>query len=113
MNLQKHLQDLFRPVLAGLGVDPSSYVSMIKPVQDPRYGDYQANFAMPLAKEIKKNPTVIAQTIVAGVKSAYEGSGETGQPLMLDPPEIAGPGFINMRFNREWLAQRVQQMAAD
>ncbi|MFL5241854.1 MAG: arginine--tRNA ligase [Gemmataceae bacterium] len=119
MNLQKHLQELFRPVLAGLGVDPSSYVSMIKPVQDPRYGDYQANFAMPLAKEIKKNPTVIAQTIVAGVKSAYKASGgppasgETGQPLMLDPPEIAGPGFINLRFNREWLAQRVQQMAAD
>ncbi len=106
MNLQKHLQDLFRPVLAGLGVDPSSYVSMIKPAQDARFGDYQANFAMPLAKTLGKKPREVAEAAIAGLPKDVIGA-------VLDPPEIAGPGFINLRFNREWLAQRLQEMAAD
>jgi arginyl-tRNA synthetase len=106
MNLQKHLQNLFQPVIAGLGVDPSSYASMIRPVQDPRYGDYQANFVMALAKEIKKNPRVIADMIVNGLPPEIVGT-------MLEKPEIAGPGFINLTFKREWLAQRLQEMAAD
>jgi arginyl-tRNA synthetase len=106
MNLQKHLQNLFQPVVAGLGVDPLSYASMIRPVQDPRYGDYQANFVMAMAKEIKKNPRVIADAIVAGLPADVVGT-------MLEKPEIAGPGFINLTFKKEWLAQRLQEMAAD
>jgi len=106
MNLQKHLQDLFRPVLAGLGVEPSSYVSMIKPAQDARFGDYQANFAMPLAKTLGKKPREVAEAAIAGLPKDVIGA-------VLDPPEIAGPGFINLRFNREWLAKRLQEMAAD
>jgi arginyl-tRNA synthetase len=106
MNLQKHLQNLFQPVIAGLGVDPSSYASMIRPVQDPRYGDYQANFVMALAKEIKKNPRVIADMIVNAMPPDTIG-------IMLEKPAIAGPGFINLTFKREWLAQQLQEMAAD
>src|SRR5207302_266680 len=30
---------------------------------------------------------------------------------LLEPPEIAGPGFINLRLRRDWLARQVQAMA--
>ncbi len=32
---------------------------------------------------------------------------------MLEPPEIAGPGFINLRFKPEFLAKAMQAMEGD
>ena len=31
----------------------------------------------------------------------------------MDEPEIAGPGFINLKFKKEYLAQSIQLMASD
>jgi len=50
--LQKKLQD----ALTGLVADPAPYAVMLKPAQDARFGDYQANCAMPLAKQLGKKP---------------------------------------------------------
>ncbi len=38
---------------------------MIRPAQDPRFGDYQANCAMPLGKQLGKSPREVADKIVA------------------------------------------------
>jgi arginyl-tRNA synthetase len=98
------LQDRLCAALTGLVDDPAPYVAMLKPTQDPRHGDYQANCAMALAKVWgAKQPREAAQRIVDRI------------PLdaLLEPPAIAGPGFINFRLKNEWLAEQVRLMAVD
>jgi arginyl-tRNA synthetase len=95
------LQDRLRTALTGFVEDPAPYVAMVKPTQDPKHGDYQANCAMPLAKVWNVKPRDAAQRIVDRI------------PLdnVLEQPEIAGPGFINLRLKDEWLAARAREMA--
>src|SRR5262245_13397185 len=103
MNLQTLLQRQFAAALEGVVPDPAQYIALIKPAQDAKFGDYQANLAMPLAKVLGKKPRDVAQDIVNKL------------PLgdMLEPPEIAGPGFINLRFKPEFLARQIQDLAHD
>src|SRR5262249_46965790 len=101
MNLQQFLQQKFEAALTGLASDPAKYAALVKPAQDARYGDYQANCAMPLKNELGRNPVDIAKEIVARL--------DLGDAL--EPPVIAGPGFINLRFESEWLAGQLQAMA--
>ena len=98
MNLLTHLQRLFHGALSGLVADPSPYAAMVKPAQDARFGDYQANCAMSLAKALGKPPRAVAEEIVQHL--------ETGD--VLEVPEIAGPGFINLRLRKEWIADQHQ-----
>src|SRR5258708_39008314 len=101
MNLTRRLQNTFRDCLSGLVTDPAPYAAMVKPAQDARFGDYQANCAMSLAKVLGKPPRVLAQQIVDRL----------GLDDILEKPEIAGPGFINLRLRNDWLATQVQAMA--
>ncbi len=103
MNLLDAIKQHFSPTLAGMVPDPAPYVGMVKAAQDPRHGDYQANAAMSLAKELGQKPRDIAQEIVRRLPAGD----------MLLPPEIAGPGFINFRLQPEWLARQIQVMAKD
>jgi arginyl-tRNA synthetase len=76
---------------------------MVKSSREARHGDYQANCAMPLGKVLSRQPRQVATEIVSRV--------ELGDAL--EAPEIAGPGFINLRFKNAWLAQRLQELAGD
>ena len=51
MNILGTICHRFRPALEALGLeDVTPYLEMIKPSQDPQFGDYQANCAMSLPK---------------------------------------------------------------
>jgi len=97
------LQSRFSSALQPLVGDAAPFVEMIRPSQDPKFGDFQANMAMPLAKKLGKPPREVAQQIV--------------ENLDIDdicaPPEIAGPGFINLRLNNEFLETLLQKAIAD
>jgi arginyl-tRNA synthetase len=103
MNLLQQVQQPFRAALSQLVADPEPYVAMVRAAQDPRFGDYQANCAMSLAKVLGKQPRAVAQEIVERL------------PLgeMLEKPEIAGPGFINVRLRADWLAAQIRRTAGD
>src|SRR3954453_23519657 len=103
MNILHLLQDKFRAALLGLVADVEPSVAMIKPTQDPKHGDYQANCAMSLAKTLGKKPRDIAEDLVNRL--------DLGD--LLEKPEIAGPGFINLRLQAGWLAKQVQAIATD
>ena len=103
MNLSQLLQRRFHDALTGLAPDPAPYAAMVRPAQDPRLGDYQANCAMSLAKLLGRKARDIAQDLVRRL--------DRGD--MLECPQVAGPGFINLRFRSEWLAAGVQKMARD
>jgi arginyl-tRNA synthetase len=103
MNLQNLLQSKFQGALTGLVPDPAPYATLLKAAQRAEHGDYQANCAMPLGKVLGRKPQEVAKEIV----------GRLDLGDMLEPPEVAGPGFINIRIKPEWLAKQLQIAAAD
>ena len=59
MNVLALLQTRFRPALTGLVQDEkkvAELLDMVRPAQDAKFGDYQANFAMPLKKAGTSRP---------------------------------------------------------
>lgn len=103
MHLLQIVQNEFRKALDGLVPDIEPYVAMVRATQDPKHGDYQANCAMALAKALGKKPRDIAQEIADRLPK--DGP--------LEKAEIAGPGFINVRFHDKFLAGAVQAIAKD
>ena len=103
MNVLPLLQARLHDALTGLVPDPAPYAAMVKPAQDARHGDYQANCAMSLGKALGQPPRTIAQTLVERLSLDD----------LLEPPEVAGPGFINLRLRTDWLARQARAMAAD
>jgi len=69
----------------------------------PEFGDFQFNGAMALAKALKKNPREIAGMIVESLDL-------TG---VISKAEIAGPGFINLWLNPEWIADSCGKAQGD
>ncbi len=104
MNLLAQVRSVFEPALAGLVPDRAKlteYLGMVRQA-DPKNGDYQANFAMALAKQLGRKPPEIAQEIVAKLPAND----------LIEAASVAG-GFINVRLKREWLARQARAMAAD
>ena len=83
---------------------------LVAPAQNERFGDYQSNAAMGLAKLVaertgqKTNPRQIAEQIVAKL--------DLGE-MVSENPTIAGPGFINVRLSPAWLAKQLNRIAGD
>lgn len=105
MNLLSELRSLFEPALLAVGADPAKvpdYLGMVKPSADAKHGDYQANFAMPLAKVLGKKPQDVAKEIIDA----------TPTDGVIEPPTVAGPGFINLKLSDAWIAEQVQKIAA-
>ncbi|HEV55905.1 MAG TPA: arginine--tRNA ligase [Phycisphaerales bacterium] len=76
---------------------------LVRLAGDARFGDYQANGVMPLAKELGRPPRDLAQRVVEALRVED----------LCEPPEVAGPGFINLRLRPEFLARRLLDVAAD
>jgi arginyl-tRNA synthetase len=70
---------------------------------DTRFGDYQSNVAMQLAKVRKANPRAVAQEIIGKLDVAD----------LCAPPEIAGAGFINFRLLPAAITAHFTSLAAD
>lgn len=103
MHLPNQFSVRFAEALKTFVEDPSPFASMIRSTNDPKFGDYQANCAMPLSKQIGKNPRELALGIVE----------KLDLDAVCEPPEIAGPGFINLRLKDSFLLQSLRDMLAD
>ena len=75
--------------------------ALLKPTQNPKFGDFQCNAAMPLAKQAGKNPREVAQAIIDAA-AADEVLAKVIEPL--SAASIAGPGFINIALRADALA---------
>jgi arginyl-tRNA synthetase len=96
-NLQDILEQHFTAAIAQVAGVPAEQVDpVIRPAGEARFGDYQCNAALGLARPLQAKPRDVAQRIRAVV-----------EPLLADiaePLEIAGPGFLNIRLKGEFLA---------
>ncbi|MSR56578.1 MAG: arginine--tRNA ligase [Planctomycetaceae bacterium] len=103
MNILNELRTRFQAALAGFCDDPASFAWMVKPAQDTRFGDYQANCAMSLARQKGVKPPELAKQIVDRLEVSD----------LCEAPTIAGPGFINLRLRNDWLRGQMQQLIGD
>jgi len=106
-SIQRQLQQAFRTAIStafGIDADPLVGVS-----QNEKFGDYQSNAAMGLARQIsektgkKTNPRAVAEQIKGALQL-----GPLAQEI-----SIAGPGFINVRLDPIWLAGQLNGVLAD
>jgi len=71
--------------------------AIVRPSTDPKFGDYQANGVMALAKKLKANPRKLAEDVVGNLDLSD----------ICEPLEVAGPGFINLRLKPDYIAKRI------
>ena len=103
MNVLQWLRDRFAEAAEQVDAQGAELASMVQPAQDARFGDYQINAAMPLAKRLGKPPREIAQRLVEALDVSE----------LCEPPEIAGPGFINLRLKPAWLEDELVARETD
>ena len=85
---------------AAFGGDYANADPLIRPSQ---FADFQSNAALPLAKQLGKPPRDIANAIIAHL--------DTGD--ITEPPEISGPGFVNLKLKNEWIAGQATDLLDD
>jgi arginyl-tRNA synthetase len=79
------------------------FPALVMTAANPKFGDYQANGIMAAAKKTGVNPRQLAEQVMAVLNL---------EDICL-PPEIAGPGFINLRLKDEFLTARLLEINAD
>ncbi len=97
MNALAEIRSRFATALEPLVDSTAELMSMIRAANDSKFGDYQANVAMPLGKRLGKPPREIATQIMESVN--LDG--------LCDSMEVAGPGFINLKLDDDWLKSRL------
>ena len=83
--------------------DASDLLEMIRPAQDSKFGDYQANCAMPMKNLVGKSPRQIADEIISKLQIDD----------LCQSVEVAGPGFINLTLDDNWLKAKLTDSLQD
>ncbi|HKU86958.1 MAG TPA: arginine--tRNA ligase [Casimicrobiaceae bacterium] len=68
--------------------DAPASVAIVERPRDAAHGDYATNAALALAKAANRNPRELAAAIAAALGAALR--------EVIEPPQVAGPGFINI-----------------
>ena len=89
---------LQQALVAAFGEDFVGTDPMLAATNNPKFGDYQSNLALSLSKKLGQPPRQVAQAIVDRFESGD----------MFETPQLAGPGFINLRFKASYLSAQLQ-----
>ena len=95
--IELKLQAAVRAILPDADVS----VVLVRPCPDPKFGDYQSNALMSLAKVLKMNPRQLATDTLAKLDVSD----------VCEKIEIAGAGFLNFRLKPAVLAQMLEGAA--
>jgi arginyl-tRNA synthetase len=85
---------------AAFGAEHASADPLIRPSQ---FADFQANVALPLAKRLGRAPREVAADLTRHLDLAD----------MAGPPEVSGPGFINITLRSDWIAAQATSQSGD
>lgn len=77
--------------------------ALLKPTTDDRHGDYQVNAALPLSKKLAKNPRELATAIAV----------ELSKARAIESAVVAGPGFVNLTLDSQWLSEGLTEAVQD
>ena len=82
---------------------PAGFDITVVLAADTRYGDYQSNAAMTLAKQLKTNPRALAQQAADNLDVSD----------LCEKVSIDGPGFLNFTISKETLAKKLAAIRSD
>ncbi|MEM7437464.1 MAG: arginine--tRNA ligase [Myxococcota bacterium] len=77
--------------------------AILRPTQDPKFGDFQINGAMPLGKALGRPPREIAESIAEALRG-HEA---------IERAEVAGPGFVNITLSMGFVESLLGRALAD
>ncbi|HGJ5858913.1 MAG TPA: arginine--tRNA ligase [Arsenophonus nasoniae] len=97
MNIQALLSEKISNALVAAGA-PKGSDAHIRPSTKAQFGDYQANGVMSAAKKIGIPPRQLAEKMLPLLKLENIAS----------KVEIAGPGFINIFLDKQWIAKQIE-----
>jgi len=100
--MKEYLQEKISGALktTGLGNEEIPEIKIERP-RDPSHGDAATNIAMTLAGKLKKNPRQIAAEITEHLEF---------EPDKIESVEIAGPGFINFRYAKNYVYSVLEEI---
>ena len=99
MELNEIVKGAFEKAFPGESFD---FVRVV-PATDPKFGDYQCNDALKLAKKFKMNPRAVAEKVVHGLHELTR---------IFSKVEIAGPGFLNLTVSTDWLNEQLATLSS-
>jgi arginyl-tRNA synthetase len=103
----EQLNEIFIPALTQLLGEEQDYPTpVIVPATNPKFGDFQCNLALPLAKTLGQQPRAIAEQIIAAIKPEEINK-------ICEPLTIAGSGFINLSLKSGYISSQIKQMRQD
>ena len=91
------LTGLLRQALAQVAPASAAAAILLDRPKQAQHGDFACNIALQLAKELRSNPRVIAQQLIAALPASLD----------LEKTEIAGAGFINLFLKQSYKQQVV------
>src|SRR5689334_8364080 len=83
-----------------LGAQYADADPLIRPSQ---FADFQANAAMSVARQLGRPPRDVAADVAAQLADSD----------VIEPPEVSGPGFINLTLRSEWIAAQATGLLGD
>jgi arginyl-tRNA synthetase len=103
-SILENLEDsVSQALLSAFGDELADTDPLVASTNNPKFGDYQSNVALSLAKPLKQNPRAIAQSIIDHLQIED----------ICEPPTIAGPGFINFTLKSSYLGQLLSLIQSD
>ena len=97
MQIKSQLSSIINDSFKALNIEPKT--TQVSDATKPEFGDYQYNGAMALAKELKQNPREIAAKL----------ANELEKNSIFSKVEVAGPGFINLTINKDFLSKNLKE----
>ena len=99
MNLKHHLESIIAERISEVSGLPESK-ALINYAREAKFGDYQANGIMGVAKQLKTNPRELGEKVIT----------ELDLSGIADKVELAGPGFINIFISPQYLAEQMNTL---
>ena len=101
--IRRQIEQRIQTATLAILPDADAASVLIRPCQDSKFGDYQCNALMALAKARKLNPRQLATDVLAKLDVAE----------WCERVEIAGAGFLNFHLSKAAIATALQSAARD
>jgi arginyl-tRNA synthetase len=99
--LKIYLKEIFNNAILKMGLEISGEIIIDIP-KNPEHGDLSCNLAMQYAKQLGMNPRQLAEKIIANLEYDHQ---------FIERVDIAGPGFINIKFTPKFITSCFAQIA--
>lgn len=99
MNLKNKIKDIIYSALTSMDINIDKKDIVVEIPKQRENGDFSSSIALKLCKELKTNPIELAESIKSNINDE-----------LIDEIEIAKPGFINFRLNRQTIFNGINEI---